>query len=1015
MIRGQARQPDKRARRTALSSNQVEQSITISTTLNRTNTMQGVINAIGELSLKLTGADRDIVLVFEDDTPMKSHWSAGLSETFITAIEKAIETANEQPDHLIKPANSAHLIADIQAITDQDFGGKAVFLQEGIRSTGFWSLLYEGKNIATIGCFFDQPHDWTSAEQDGMQLLSRLATTPIENALLFESMQHQVEETVSLYRALTPLFNPQAGTQALAQQIVDTVFEEFSWANCAILLYDENVDGLVTVAQGGYDEKVASPLPLDGKGLTVAAYNQNEIIYVPDVSLDDRYIAYSPMTRCELVLPLRTSSRVLGVINVESQFINAFDEASRQILTSYAGRAALALENAQLFEIMGKHASQTKFLNEITNSALQASDLESLLRSIADMIGELLEADGSYICFRNENGILIQCSGNYGPGHDKNITRPLASKGNRLTMAVISQGKTLVIDNFQQSIYFDPEAAFPDKAASLIGLPLNADNLTLGMVMIGFLSPHHFSLEEITLGEQAAGQAALALSKMKSLELAHRRAWESENLRSATAALTSSLDINQVLRDILNHLEQVVHHDSACIFLRHGDHLSADAGKGISSADGILGNSFPVDNPFFMEISSTHRALVLEDAQMDRRLHILGKTSRTRGWMGIPLITGGNIIGVLTLESLRTGTFGPDQALMAQAFANQAAAALQNARLFEEEQQRSNELAALNRATAALESTLDSQELLKRILDAASSAVPSANRGRLVMFDPETGGLQVQASFGYPEANRPEGSYPEHGIHIINTIRQRRAAILFPDGTQGGSAIVAPLLVDPQVFGAISLESPSQPAFKDTDLNLLVSFGSTATAAIRNAMLYAEVQKLAITDPLTGLYNRRGFFDLGLREYERSTRYTHLLGCIMIDADLLKQVNDSCGHAIGDQLLMSIADQCRINLRKTDIIGRYGGDEFAILLPETDLAAAKEIAVRLRDSISEKKIECDGTTINQSISLGIAIFNQDCQSLDMLLSRADRALYHSKQVGRNCLSVWEPGMPAIQA
>lgn len=223
------------------------------------------------------------------------------------------------------------------------------------------------------------------------------------------------------------------------------------------------------------------------------------------------------------------------------------------------------------------------------------------------------------------------------------------------------------------------------------------------------------------------------------------------------------------------------------------------------------------------------------------------------------------------------------------------------------------------------------------------------------------------------------------------------------------ASIIAPLLMEGQVLGAIALYSLKSNNFSESDLRLLISFASTVTAAIHNAELHAEVQGLAITDPLTNLYNRRGFFDLAQKEIERIHRAPGLLSVIMFDVDLLKKTNDLYGHAAGDQLLRTAAEQCRQNLRKLDIVCRYGGDEFVILLPDTDSNTAAEIAERLRASIANSSISIEQGTIQMSVTLGVSSCDSTCDKLDTLLNRADEALYLAKRLGKNCVRVWQGG------
>jgi diguanylate cyclase (GGDEF)-like protein len=190
-------------------------------------------------------------------------------------------------------------------------------------------------------------------------------------------------------------------------------------------------------------------------------------------------------------------------------------------------------------------------------------------------------------------------------------------------------------------------------------------------------------------------------------------------------------------------------------------------------------------------------------------------------------------------------------------------------------------------------------------------------------------------------------------------------------------------------------------AFSESDLRLLSSFAATATAAIQNSRLHGEVQKLAITDALTGLYNRRGFFELGQREVERSRRFQRPLVAIMMDVDRFKFINDVYGHSAGDRVLQAVAKRCGDNLRRIDILGRFGGDEFTLLLPETDIYRARGVAERVRQCVAATPVAADDALVEVSVSLGIARATSATPDLDVLISRADAAMYLAKQAGRN--------------
>jgi diguanylate cyclase (GGDEF)-like protein len=165
-----------------------------------------------------------------------------------------------------------------------------------------------------------------------------------------------------------------------------------------------------------------------------------------------------------------------------------------------------------------------------------------------------------------------------------------------------------------------------------------------------------------------------------------------------------------------------------------------------------------------------------------------------------------------------------------------------------------------------------------------------------------------------------------------------------------------------------------------------------------------EVQRLAITDSLTNLYNRRHFSKVGEDEVQRACRYGRSLSAIMLDIDHFKRVNDTFGHKVGDQILQEVAKSCREALRGVDVVGRYGGDEFVILLPENDRAAAVQVAERLRKNIMHMQLNTTSGAVKVTASLGVASIDCDKPSLETLLSQADKALYVAKRRGRNRVS-----------
>jgi diguanylate cyclase (GGDEF)-like protein len=168
----------------------------------------------------------------------------------------------------------------------------------------------------------------------------------------------------------------------------------------------------------------------------------------------------------------------------------------------------------------------------------------------------------------------------------------------------------------------------------------------------------------------------------------------------------------------------------------------------------------------------------------------------------------------------------------------------------------------------------------------------------------------------------------------------------------------------------------------------------------RRRALEAELRQLASTDALTGAHNRRSFFELCDRELQRARRYGRPLALLMLDVDHFKRINDAHGHGVGDEVLKRLVGVCVKNLRPQDIVGRLGGEEFAVAMPESPAEAAERAAERLRRSLSQVEVPADKGSVHFTVSIGVADWPPD-RCLEDTLERADKAMYAAKRGGRN--------------
>jgi diguanylate cyclase (GGDEF)-like protein len=214
--------------------------------------------------------------------------------------------------------------------------------------------------------------------------------------------------------------------------------------------------------------------------------------------------------------------------------------------------------------------------------------------------------------------------------------------------------------------------------------------------------------------------------------------------------------------------------------------------------------------------------------------------------------------------------------------------------------------------------------------------------------------------------------------------------------------VAVPLIADGTIIGVFNAESVEVHAFSDEHVQTLTVIARQAAEVIRSAQLLEETRRLAITDSLTGLFNRRHFNQQLEENVGRAARYDEPLALLFLDVDHFKSVNDKFGHQAGDRCLQAMARTLRESVRDSDQIARIGGEEFAILLIRADRELALSIAERLRARIDDLILEEDPPLpVDLTASLGVAFFREDGEDPKTLMRSADRALYTAKRLGRN--------------
>lgn len=327
----------------------------------------------------------------------------------------------------------------------------------------------------------------------------------------------------------------------------------------------------------------------------------------------------------------------------------------------------------------------------------------------------------------------------------------------------------------------------------------------------------------------------------------------------------------------------------------------------------------------------------------------------------------------------------------------------------------------LSRLGDTLSSTHDLDRILNVVLESAMAAT-RATGGMLLLLNVEEEMLSVSASKG---VNIPVDLQIKLGDGISGRVARSGAPLRGVIGTARGdlravagepkatSVIAVPLKSSGVVIGVLDLFGSARPdGFDDKDLATIQTFAGQATVAIDNVLLHEETQLLAITDELTGLPNYRHFAMTLSREIERSARFDRPLSLLMLDLDFFKGVNDTFGHQRGDAVLAEVAKRIQSKCRDVDTVCRYGGEEFVVIVPESEAEGAGRLAERICAAVRRKPFGPAGAPpVHLTVSVGIAVFPEHGTTASLLLRKADEALYEVKESGRDS---WRLA-PAAQA
>jgi diguanylate cyclase (GGDEF)-like protein len=429
-----------------------------------------------------------------------------------------------------------------------------------------------------------------------------------------------------------------------------------------------------------------------------------------------------------------------------------------------------------------------------------------------------------------------------------------------------------------------------------------------------------------------------------------------------------------------------------------------------------MGNVLPLDTcKLASRVMENGEPILVESLDHEPRLRALLEDRADVGAVaGVPLKSKDHVLGVMHLAIATQQLFSTFDFDLFKTIGVQIGIAAENAVLFQRTARQAKQIQVLNNIARIISSSLQIEEVfdafaneMEKLIDfdRLSVAFLDASGSYLRIF---ASGSRTDSGWGMESLVPVVGTGPgwvvlneTHFIHADTKSQQRfiEDQFLYEDGIR--SYILLPLDSRGHVAGTFGLGSSKKNAFSDKDLPLLTQLSKQISVAIENVKLYQQTKETSILDDVSSLFNFRYFHTALERELKLVARHKSRLSLLFIDLDKFKQVNDAHGHLRGSKVLREVGFLLRAAIRETDIAARYGGDEFVVILPDTDYPQAKRLGERIRQLILRTTfLKEEGINSRIGASIGLATFPTEAPSKDELIHLADERMYRDKEDNR---------------
>ena len=657
-------------------------------------------------------------------------------------------------------------------------------------------------------------------------------------------------------------------------------------------------------------------------------------------------------------------------------------------------------------------------------------DRQEVFRTIVDETMRALRVD--YVTIRILHDDHLSIAASAGLPEEVAAALPVFGVGEGWVGEVLRTGRVAAWRDVRTDRRYGTNryAGILDFAGDLIA-PLTHHDEVIGALSAVTREPRDWTDGDVAFVTTLATHAAIALTNAELFEQTEARAAQLAVLQAASGRLNRATSVEAVGRTVVEETRRIIDYHNARVYLIE----PPDAVVPIAF-EGRVGAYEHVDfdllrtrlgEGFTGWVAQHGEALLINDANSDPRgKTIAGTDDIDESMLVVPMRYDRITVGVITLSKLGLDGFDADDLRLLAILADHAATAVETARLLTRSHELARELRRLLDMSGELSESLDPRQVanlmaghLARAMGVDECAIsywdkPSGRVESLGYYpQPKLAGLEPYFDVaGYPETLR----VLERGVTTIidaddPAADQAEVDLLQREGNR--MLVMLPLVAKGQAIGLVELFSKTAVRWDAQHLELARTMANEAAMALENARLYEDARKRADRDPLTGYFNHRYLHERMGEEVVRSQRGKRPLSVLMLDLDDFKLVNDTFGHLFGDKVLTWAAELIRATLRLSDVPARYGGDEFAVILPDTDAVEARHAAERILDAFRDRPYVGEQRgPVPIAASIGIATYPGGGRNATELIAAADRALYLVKKDGGHGVAVGSDGAAA---